>query len=140
MAPGVTGTNGAADNFNPEYFSGISANGRSSAGNTFNVDGLSVTSNITYGTSNLGLNPEAVQEVTIETNSFKAEQGIGSSIVVSYTTKSGTNQFHGAANYWYTNQDMRARTSLPFVARYAPFARQNVSGAFGGPIIKNKAQ
>ncbi len=138
LAPGVTGTNGTADNFNPEYFSGISANGRSSAGNTYNVDGLSVTSNITYGTSNLGLNPEAVQEVTIETNSFKAEQGIGSSIVISYTTKGGTNQFHGAGNYWYTNQDMRARTSLPYVARYAPFARQNVSGAFGGPIIKNK--
>lgn len=137
LAPGVTGTNGASDNFNPEYFSGVSANGRSAAGNTYNVDGLSVTSNITYGTSNLGLNPEAVAEVTIETNTFKAEQGIGSSMVVSYTTKSGTNQFHGAGNYWYTNQDMRARTSLPYVAKYAPFARQNVSGAFGGPIIKN---
>src|SRR5262245_31039799 len=33
---------------------------------------------------------------------------------------------------------MRARTSLPFVARLAPFARQNLSGGFGGPIIKNK--
>ncbi len=138
LAPGVTGSNGAADNFNPEYFSGMSANGRSAAGNTYNVDGLSVTSNITYGTLNLSLNPEAVQEVSIETNTFKAEQGRGSSIVVSYITKAGTNQYHGAANYWFTNQDMRARTSLPFVARYAPFARQNLSGGFGGPIIKNK--
>lgn len=138
LAPGVTGTNGASDNFNPEYFSGISANGRSAAGNTYNVDGLSITSNITYGTSNLGLNPEAVQEVSIETNTFKAEQGRGSSLVVSYTTKSGTNEYHGAANYWYTDQDMRARTSLPFVRSYAPFARQNLSAGFGGPIIKNK--
>lgn len=138
LAPGVTGTNGAADNFNPEYFSSISANGRSAAGNTYNVDGLGVTSNISYGTLNLSLNPEAVQEVSIETNTFKAEQGRGSSMVVSYITKSGTNQYHGAANYWFTNQDMRARTSLPFVARYAPFARQNLSGGFGGPIIKNK--
>ncbi|HEX4947955.1 MAG TPA: carboxypeptidase regulatory-like domain-containing protein, partial [Blastocatellia bacterium] len=138
LAPGVTGTNGASDNFNPEYFSGISANGRSAAGNTYNVDGLSVTSNITYGTSNLGLNPEAVQEVSIETNTFKAEQGRGSSMVVSYTTKSGTNQYHGAANYWFTNQDMRARTSFPFVRTYAPFARQNLSAGFGGPIIRNK--
>lgn len=138
LAPGVTGTNGAADNFNPEYGSGLSANGRSAAGNTYNVDGLSVTSNITYGTLNLSLNPEAVQEVSIETNTFKAEQGRGSSMVVSYITKSGTNEFHGAANYWFTNQDMRARTSLPFVARYAPFARQNLSAGFGGPIIKNK--
>jgi Carboxypeptidase regulatory-like domain len=138
LAPGVVGTNGADDNFNPEYFSGMSANGRSAAGNTFNVDGLSVTSNITNGTSNLGLNPEAVQEVTIETNTFKAEQGLGSSIVVSVATKAGTNQYHGAANYWFTNQDMLARTSLPFVAELAPFARQNLSGGFGGPIIKNK--
>ncbi|MFN0086162.1 MAG: carboxypeptidase regulatory-like domain-containing protein, partial [Blastocatellia bacterium] len=138
LAPGVTGTNGAADNFNPEYFSGVSANGRSAAGNTYNVDGLSITSNITYGTSNLGLNPEAVQELSIETNTFKAEQGRGSSMVISYTTKSGTNQYHGAANYWFTNQDMRARTSFPFVRTYAPFARQNLSAGFGGPIIKNK--
>ena len=138
LAPGVTGVNGAPDNFNPEYFSGMSANGRSAYGNTFNVDGMNITSNITNGTANIGINPETVSEVTIETNTFKAEQGLGSSIVVSVTTKAGTNQFHGAGNYWFTNQDMRARTSLPFVARYNPFARQNVNGAFGGPIVKNK--
>ena len=138
LAPGVTGLNGASDNFNPEYFANISANGASSRGNTYNVDGLSVTSNITNGTSNLGMNPEAVAELTVETNTFKAEQGMGSSIVVSMTTKSGTNRFHGSSNYWFTNQDMRARTSLPFVARYQPFKRNNISGAFGGPIVKNR--
>lgn len=138
LAPGVTGLNGASDNFNPEYFSNMSANGASTRGNTYNVDGLSVTSNITNGTSNLGMNPEAVAEFTVETNTFKAEQGMGSSIVVSMTTKSGTNQFHGATNYWFTNQNMRARTSLPFVASYLPFKRNNVSGAFGGPIRKNR--
>ena len=138
LAPGVTGVNGASDNFNPEYFAGMSANGASPRGNTYNIDGLSVTSNITNGTSNLGMNPEAVAEVTVETNTFKAEQGMGSSVIVSMTTKSGTNQFHGSTNYWFTNQDMRARTSLPFVARYQPFKRNNVSGAFGGPIKKNR--
>ncbi|MFN7922124.1 MAG: TonB-dependent receptor [Bryobacteraceae bacterium] len=138
LAPGVTGINGASDNFNPEYFANMSANGASPRGNTYNVDGLSVTSNITNGTSNLGMNPEAVAELTVETNTFKAEQGLGSSIVVSMTTKSGTNQFHGSGNYWFTNQDMRARTSLPFITRYQPFKRNNVSGSFGGPIVKNK--
>jgi len=108
LAPGVTGLNGASDNFNPEYFAGMSANGASPRGNTYNVDGLSITSNITNGAANLGVNPEAVEELTVETNTFKAEQGLGGSIVVSVTTKAGTNQFHGAANYWFTNQDMRA--------------------------------
>lgn len=138
LAPGVTGVNGASDNFDPEYFANMSANGASPRGNTYNVDGLSVTSNITNGTSNLGMNPEAVAELTVETNTFKAEQGMGSSVVVSMTTKSGTNQFHGSANYWFTNQDMRARTSLPFVQRYQPFKRNNLSGSFGGPIKKNR--
>ena len=138
LAPGVTGLNGASDNFNPEYFAGMSANGASPRGNTYNVDGLSITSNITNGTANMGVNPEAVEELTVETNTFKAEQGLGSSIVVSITTKAGTNQYHGAANYWFTNQDMRARTSLPFVPRYAPFKRNNLSGAFGGPIRKHR--
>ncbi len=138
LAPGVTGLNPASDNFNPEYFASMSANGASPRGNTYNVDGMSVTSNITNGTANMGLNPEAVAELTIETNTFKAEQGMGSSIVVSVTSKAGTNQFHGAGNYWFTNQDMRARTSLPFIAKYLPFKRHNVSGAFGGPIIKNR--
>lgn len=134
LAPGVTGTNTNADNFNPEYFSGTSANGRSAAGNTFNVDGLNVTSNISNGTSNLGVNPEAVQELAIETNTFRADQGAGSSLVVSVVTKSGTNDFHGAANFWYTDQRLRARTSVPFIARYAPFSRKNFSGAIGGPV------
>jgi hypothetical protein len=138
LAPGVTGLNGASDNFNPEYFAGMSANGASPRGNTYNVDGLSVTSNITNGTSNLGMNPEAVAELTVETNTFKAEQGMGSSVIVSMTTKSGSNQFHGSGNYWFTNQDMRARTSLPFVARYQPFKRNNLSGSFGGPIKRNR--
>ncbi len=138
LAPGVTGLNGASDNFNPEYFAGMSANGASPRGNTYNVDGLSITSNITNGTANMGVNPEAVEELTVETNTFKAEQGLGSSIVVSITTKAGTNQYHGAANYWFTNQDMRARTSLPFVPRYAPFKRNNLSGAFGGPVRKHR--
>ena len=138
LAPGVTGLNGASDNFNPEYFAGMSANGASPRGNTYNVDGLSITSNITNGTANMGVNPEAVEELTVETNTFKAEQGLGSSIVVSITTKAGTTQYHGAANYWFTNQDMRARTSLPFVPRYAPFKRNNLSGAFGGPIRKHR--
>lgn len=138
LAPGVTGLNGASDNFNPEYFAGISANGASPRGNTYNVDGLSVTSNITNGTSNLGVNPEAVAELTVETNTFKAEQGMGSSVIVSVTSKSGTNQYHGAGNYWFTNQSMLARTSLPFVASYLPFKRNNVSAGFGGPIRKNR--
>jgi hypothetical protein len=138
LAPGVVGINGTPDNFNPEYFTGMSANGRSAYGNTFNVDGMNTNSNIMNGTSNLAVNPEAIGEITIETNNFRADQGTGSSIVVNVTTKSGTNEFHGSANYWFTNQDLRARTSIPFIPGFLPFRRHNLNAALGGPIVKNK--
>ena len=138
LAPGVVGTNGATDNFNTEYPTTISANGRSAYGNSFTMDGVNTNSNITNGTSNIMMNPDAIQEITIETNSFKAEQGIGSSAMISIASKAGSNQFHGAGNYFFRDQDMQARTSLPFVAKYQPFTRQDVTGAFGGPVVKNK--
>ena len=76
ITPGVTGTNTAADNFQTEYQSRISANGRSAYGNSFALDGMSTNSNITNGTTNLVMNPEAIQEITVETNVYKAEQSL----------------------------------------------------------------
>lgn len=134
LAPGVVGTNGASDNFFAEGNSGISANGRSARGNSFNVDGLNVTSNITNGSTNLLPNPDTIQELNLETNTFRADQGLGSSLVVNVITKSGTNDFHGSLTGYYTDQRLRARTSLPFIERYAPFSRKNLSGAIGGPV------
>jgi len=138
LTPGVTGANNPADNFQTEYQSRISANGRSAYGNSFALDGMSTNSNITNGTTNLVMNPEAIQEITVETNVYKAEQSLGSSLFVSVTSKSGTNNFHGALNYFFSNEKLLARTSVPFVAGYSPFSKNNLNGAFGGPIIKNK--
>lgn len=137
LAPGVVGTNGADDNYTQESASGASANGRSSYGNTFTVDGVSTNSNITNGTTNVLINPDAVQEISVQTDTFTADQGRGTSIQQQLTTKAGGNQFHGTGNYFFTNQDLLAKQSLPSVTKYAPFLRQDYSGTFGGPIWKN---
>ncbi len=138
ITPGVTGANAVSDNFQQAYQSRISANGRSAYGNSFALDGMSTNSNITNGTTNIVINPEAIQEITVETNVYKAEQSGGSSLFVSVTSRAGTNQFHGALNYFFTNENLLARTSVPFVAGYAPFSKHNFNGAIGGPIVKNK--
>jgi hypothetical protein len=140
MAPGVVGNNtDQGDNFTNEYFPDMSANGRNWSGNQFNIDGLTVTSNVTTGTLNWAPNPDSIEELTVETNTFKVDQGFGSSMVVNMVTKSGTNQFHGSGKYLFNDQHMWAATHFtdPTVG-YAPFQKNDISGTFGGPIVKEK--
>jgi len=147
VAPGVVGTGtraagespgGFADNFGTQTPQ-ISANGRSYTGNLVMVDGLNVTSPIQNGNIILSPIPEAVQEVTMQTNSWDGEDNLGSSILVQVTTKSGTNKFHGAGSLFFTNQDLEARADFaPSASTFLPFGRKDLVGVFGGPIRKNK--
>ncbi|MGC9970300.1 MAG: TonB-dependent receptor [Bryobacteraceae bacterium] len=145
VAPGVVGLGthaagespgGGADNFGTQT-PDLSANGRSYTGNRVIVDGMDATSNIQNGNIIFAPPPDAVQEVTMQSNSWDAENNLGSSILIQVTTKSGTNQFHGTGSYLFTNQDLLARTVFT-PSSYNPFKRNDLVGTFGGPVIKNK--
>jgi hypothetical protein len=141
MAPGVIGvgtiTSGSpgsgVDNYSTELQVDASANGAGSVGNMYMVDGLDVTSAIRPGVLNLTPNPDSVQEVSIQTNTFTVEYGRASSVQMAMTTKSGTDGFHGTASDYFTNQKLWAGTE--FVHNYAPYHSNNVSATIGGPII-----
>ncbi len=145
VTPGVVGTGtrgpgeapgGGADNFGTQTPQ-LSANGRSYTGNLVMVDGLNVTSPVQNGNIILSPIPDAVQEVTLQANSWDAENSLGSSILIQTTTKSGTNQFHGTGSLFFNNQDLQAHPDFgPTVI--PPFQRKDLVGTFGGPIIKNK--
>ena len=150
VAPGVTGygsvgggaPGNAPDNFSTEVVIDASGNGRNSAGNLYTVDGLNVTSNIIQGVANLAPNPDSIQEVAIQTNTFSVEQANASSIQVAITTKTGTNEFHGSGSWYFTNQHLWApsrlmRDTSPRT-EYRPFKKHLFNGTFGGPIIPNK--
>jgi len=134
VAPGVTGyglvsggsSGNTMDNFAIEKFVDASGNGRNYSGNLMTMDGLNVTSNIIQGVANLSPNPDSVQELAVQTNTFSVEQGKASSIQVAITTKSGTNEFHGTGSYFFNNQDLQARTI--FTSAYAPFRKHMVAG------------
>ena len=143
VMPGVVGLGtrgsgespgGGADNFGTQTPQ-ISANGRSYTGNVVFVDGMNVTSPVQNGNLILSPVPDAVQEVSLQTNSWDAENNLGSSILIQVTTKSGTNKFHGSGSLLYTNQDLQANPDY-----FAPvrFQRKDLVGTLGGPIIKNK--
>ena len=73
----------------------------------------------------------------IRTNDFDAAKGRNGGATVDIFTKSGSNDFHGSADYYFRNAAIsdRRRQNLD----RSPLLHGMNSGAtFGGPIIKNK--
>jgi len=144
VTPGVVGAGvraagtspgGGNDNFGTQTPQ-LSANGRSYTGNLVMVDGMNVTSPIQNGNIILAPVPDAVQEASLQANSWDGENSLGSSILIQVTTKSGTNQFHGTGSLFYTNQDLQATPD--FQSGIAAFQRKDLVGTLGGPVIKNR--
>jgi hypothetical protein len=101
------------------------------------LDGTSVLG-ATLGNQRLAYNPpaESLQEFKLEMNSYSAEYGRSGGGQIVMTTRSGTNQFHGAAYEFLRNEVLDTRTF--FAASKAPL-RYNVFGAsLGGPIARNR--
>jgi hypothetical protein len=140
LAPGVVGLGtdllsdeGASTaNFSPQTTFDLSANGRGPGANMFVVDGLDVTSDICGGCINLTPNPDSVQEVSIQTNTFSVEYGRASSLQVLMSTKSGTDKYHGNVSDYFNYQGLWAGTD--FVHQYAPFHTNDASATIGGPV------
>lgn len=138
VAPGVTGfvDAGSNDNFANENRVQASANGHFSGSNVYLLDGFSISSAITGGTANVAPNPDSVQEAALQTNNFSVATGQGSSVQVEMTTRSGTNAFHGAINYLYTDNNLKRFGYFQKV--YKPFRRHDFSASAGGPILKDR--
>ena len=142
LAPGVSGlgtsTSGSpasgVDNYSTEEQVDASANGQGQNNNQYVVDGLDVTSGIRQGVLNLTPQPEAVQETSIQVNTFSSEYSRAAGLQTMFTTRSGTDQFHGVISDWFNYQGMFA--SQHFVGYpYKPFHSNNMDFAIGGPIF-----
>ncbi|MGD1103934.1 MAG: TonB-dependent receptor, partial [Terriglobia bacterium] len=85
---------------------------------------------------------EAVGEVKVVTNPFSAEYGRTLGGVDSYTTKSGTNQFHGQAfeynrEFGLSSTLFDSNRAIPTVGK-TPLLVNTPGGQIGGPLLKNK--
>ena len=135
--PGQTGTPGSGtDNYSTETQVDASANGMGQMSNMWVVDGLDVTSAIRQGVLNLTPNPDSIQEMAIQVNTFTAEYGRADGAQVVMNTKSGTDKFHGFASDYFFNQKMYALTEFQAPGtNIPPFHANNMSFGIGGPII-----
>ena len=92
------------------------------------------------GATNLTLGKNDVQEATVVTNAYSGQYGQQAGAQVSYVTKSGTNQFHGNAEYFWTGRAMDANDYFNNMnGTPRPFANNNQwAASLGGPIKKDK--
>jgi hypothetical protein len=115
-------------------------NGHREQTNNYLVDGLDVNetidNRIAYQPS-----PDALAEISVETNNYGADMGNVGGAIISNVLKSGANQLRGNVFEFYRNSDFDANT-WEFNRSGAPRQerKQHIFGAtLGGPIVKNKA-
>jgi hypothetical protein len=84
---------------------------------------------------------ESIQQVSVSTNNFDAEQGMTGGAAVTVVTKAGTNDFRGSLFAMHDNSSLRAFTWNENRAGITekPKGRRNIDGgSLGGPIKKDK--
>jgi hypothetical protein len=107
-------------------------------GNDYNDPFLNLNNS---GASNLLLGSNDVQEVAVVSNGYTGQYGRMAGAQIDYSSRSGTNSFHGSANYYYTGSALNAEDYfLKASGQPKPLQNNNQWAAdFGGPIKKDKA-
>jgi hypothetical protein len=89
----------------------------------------------------------AIDEVSVSTSNLTADAAAEGAVTLRFTTKRGTNQFHGNAfwqaynSYFNANSfqnDAYLAAGLTSLGRKQPFHTNDFGANIGGPIIKNK--
>ena len=138
-APGVTMNTQAG-------YGNSAAYGISGTSNLFTVDGMNENDPFlnlnNSGATNLLLGANDVREASVVSNGYSGQYGSLAGANVNYVTKSGSNRWHGNAEYFWDGRTMNANdwfnnNSTPVTPR--PFVNANEwAASFGGPIVKNK--
>jgi len=132
--------------YNPRGFTNIGAvnsnrpfvNGNREQTNNFTVDGLDVNETVDNRVS-YQPSPDAIAEISVETNNYAADVGNVGGASISSVIKSGTNKFRGNAFEFYRNSDFDANTweNNRSSAKKQERKQHIYGGTLGGPIASN---
>ncbi|HMF75857.1 MAG TPA: TonB-dependent receptor [Bryobacteraceae bacterium] len=142
LVPGVTagqpGENlSGSSSFNPRASSNFNALGSQANTNAWLVDGID-DNEWTFNTVMVQPSVQSIAEFKVLTGTFSAEFGRGAG-VVSVSTRSGANQFHGELFNYLRNSYMDARNYFnPATQKQPQYRRNQFGAAVGGRIIKDK--
>ena len=132
-APAVMNTGGGYGNFSVFGLPGTS--------NNFTMNGMETNDPFlnlnNSGPSNLLLGLNDVQEVNVVTNAYGVQYGSFGGAQVNSISRSGSNRFHGNANYWWNGRSLNANNWFN-TGNPKPFANTNQwAAAVGGPIKRD---
>ncbi len=138
FVPGVTQPNMAS--FNSLSGGGRPyVNGQLQQANNFTIDGVDTNEAINNGIA-YQPSPDAVEQVSVETNNYSAELGNVTGALVNMVIKSGTNEVHGNGFYYWRDNSLAA---TPWATNRAggtksEYSRDIFGGTVGGPVLRNK--
>src|SRR3954467_155979 len=118
--------------------------GISATSNLFTVDGMNENDPFlnlnNSGATNLLLGANDIQTATVVNNGYSGEYGTLAGANVNYVTKSGTNKFHGNAQYFWNGSVLNANEwFLNNTGTPRSFDNANQwAASIGGPIVKDK--
>lgn len=121
---------------------GIHVNGARDRAWNFTLDGVD-SNETSAGGSNLSpirTNPDGLAEFKVLTGNATAEYGRNSGGQVAMITKSGTNEVHGSAFWFYRTPSLNANeweNNINGIGK-RQFVQNIPGGSIGGPIVKNK--
>jgi len=131
LSPGVQQTVGVGGPSSPNGDAAV--NGFS--GTTFRVylDGQDETSgNANARANETQASVEQIEEFTLQTSNFAPEFGQIMGGLVNFTSRSGSNQWHGSLYEYFVNEDLNATRPFTYIN---PESRKNdFGGSFGGPV------
>jgi len=138
LVPGVMPENPATPG-NPASKSGLNyadIDGESgiSRDNFYYIDGINVTDPIS-GTFGANLNTEVIQEQKVLTGGIPAEFVGAPGLISNVVTKSGSNTWHGSANYFFQNDGLAADNKNSAKQEFSTF---DTAATLGGPILKDR--
>ncbi len=125
------------------YANNMSFAGSDGRSTNFTVDGANFNNNFGLSSNLPGggtpISVDALEEVEVVVAPFDVRQSNFVGGGINAITKSGTNQFHGSAYTYYTNQTMRGNRLLGDDLGLRPEESTWTYGAtVGGPIVKDK--
>ena len=125
--------------------SGLSFGGQRARSNNIMVDGLD-NNDLVVGAVRATFSQEAIREFQVLTNSYSAEFGKAAGGVVNIVTKSGTNDLHGNAFFYYRDESLNAKDHFEKFDVFgngvnrekAPFSQHQWGATLGGPLRKDR--
>ena len=135
---------GVVMNTDNPYGGNFSMLGMPATSYLYTLDGMHINDNgpnmPLVGALGLLLGQNQIQEATVVSNGYSGQFGGAAGGVVNFTTKSGGNQVHGNAQYYWNGPVLNANDWInKAMGNSRPFDIANQwAGSIGGPLRKNK--